>query len=103
MLADANFRESLRLQHNEFAAALEKTTKDIQQRLWEDMERIRMDYERLIHHELRLIRQRTHSAIAEPVAPAPKADFTEFDYTRFAERFRGSEEYVREGQRYYLP
>ena len=62
-----------------------------------------MDYERLIHQELRLIRQRAHTAIAEPVAPATKAGFTEFDYTRFAERFRGSEEYVREGQRYYLP
>jgi 2-polyprenyl-3-methyl-5-hydroxy-6-metoxy-1,4-benzoquinol methylase len=103
MLADANFRESLRLQHNEFAAALDKATKEIQQRLWDDMERIRMAYERLIHQELRLIRQRTHTAPAEPGPPASKADFTEFDYTRFAERFRGSEEYVREGQRYYLP
>ena len=27
----------------------------------------------------------------------------EFDYARFAERFRGSEEYVKRGQQFYLP
>ena len=26
-----------------------------------------------------------------------------FDYARFAERFRGSEEYVKAGQQFYLP
>ena len=103
--ADAGFRESLRLQHTDYVAALERSTKDIQERLWADLERIRLEYERLIHHELRLVRQ--HVTQQRPPAttsvPTASAGFTEFDYTRFAEKFRGSEEYVREGQRFYLP
>ena len=72
------------------------------------MERIRLDYERLIHAELRVIRQRAavqSSEAASPTAipqPAPAVQAT-FDYGRFAERFRGSDEYVRKGQRFYLP
>ena len=37
---------------------LERHGADIQQRLWADLERIRLEYERLIHSELRIIRQR---------------------------------------------
>jgi 2-polyprenyl-3-methyl-5-hydroxy-6-metoxy-1,4-benzoquinol methylase len=74
------------------------------------MERIRKDYDHLIHSELRLIRQRaaaspaTAAAPPQPPAqaPAPPAP-PEFDYARFAERFRGSEDYVRKGQQFYLP
>lgn len=114
---DANFHESLRLQHGEFADALERSAVEIQQRLWSDLERMRGDFERvraefehLIHDELRLIRQRA-AVIPGPAAPtpAPLAAGTEapepagFDYARFAERFRGSEEYVKTGQKVYLP
>jgi O-antigen chain-terminating methyltransferase len=103
LVADSNFRESLRLQHSEYLTALDKATKDIQQRLWDDLERIRLEYERLIHYELRLIRQRSLvTAPASPESPL-RRDFTGFDYWRFAEKFRGSEEYVSQGQRYYLP
>lgn len=103
LVADANFRESLRLQHGEYLTALDKTARDIQQRLWDDLERIRLEYERLIHYELRLIRQRSPQSTApSPEAPS-RRDFTGFDYSRFAEKFRGTTEYVREGQKYYLP
>jgi O-antigen chain-terminating methyltransferase len=103
--ADAGFRDSLRIQHADFVAALERSTKDIQDRLWGDLERIRLEYERLIHYELRLVRQQ-RPTISSSVAAAsvPGAEgFTDFDYTRFAEKFRGGEEYVRKGQRFFLP
>ncbi len=113
---DANFRESLRLQHSDFAAALERNSAEIQHRLWSDLERmrgdfdrVRADFEHLIHDELRLIRQR--AAVGPPAAapapmPLPLAAAAEpmgLDYARFAERFRGSEEYVKTGQKVYLP
>jgi hypothetical protein len=96
---DANFRESLRLQHSDFAAALERNSAEIQHRLWSDLERmrgdfdrVRADFEHLIHDELRLIRQR--AAVGPPAAapapmPLPLAAAAEpmgLDYARFAER-----------------
>jgi O-antigen chain-terminating methyltransferase len=106
--SESFFRDQIKLQHSDYAAALDRYGVDIQKRLWADMERIRKDYDHLIHSELRLIRQR--AAIAPPTAIAPDVPTaqtpqaqTEFDYARFAERFRGSEEYVKKGQQFYLP
>jgi 2-polyprenyl-3-methyl-5-hydroxy-6-metoxy-1,4-benzoquinol methylase len=103
------FRDQIKLQHADFEAALDRYGVDIQKRLWADMERIRKDYDHLIHSELRLIRQR--AANAPPTATAPPSRppqavspaQPEFDYARFAERFRGSEDYVKKGQQFYLP
>jgi len=102
-LMDASYRETARGQHADFTAALKNT--------WNDIERQRLDYERIIYTELRLIRQRM--AIREaPALSGPEPAGTPlpygpagmpFDYTRFAERFRGSEEYVKAGQQIYLP
>ncbi|HLK63879.1 MAG TPA: class I SAM-dependent methyltransferase [Bryobacteraceae bacterium] len=109
-MMDATYRDALHAQHTDFEGALGRANMDIQQRLWADLERIRLEYERLIHSELRTIRQR---AVIRPAAEAPAAPATEprreaehslpFDYGRFAERFRGSEEYVKNGQKFYLP
>ena len=107
-LMDSNYRDLIRAQHGEFTAALERTGNEIQHKLWADLERMRLDYERLIHAELRMVRQRmvTQAPEAAPVAtePAPAAlPPLPFDYARFADKFRGPEEYVRNGQRQYLP
>jgi len=105
-IAESSLQTHLQLLHSDFTGALERNSREIQARLWSDMERIRLDYERLIHAELRVIRQR--AAVnpppfpAMPVPPGPAASLS-FDYGRFAERFRGSAEYVREGQRFYVP
>jgi len=70
---------------------------------------MRKDYDRLIHSELRLIRQRLAAIPPAATAPAPTPQQSpspaqpEFDYARFAERFRGSEDYVKKGQQFYLP
>jgi O-antigen chain-terminating methyltransferase len=104
---ESSFRDRVKEQHDEFDMALERSSLDIQKRLWADMERVRSEYDRLIHTELRLIRQRAAApaSSAPSAAPVPPALPVEpgFDYARFAERFRGSEEYVRTGQQFYLP
>src|SRR4029077_18354891 len=93
-LMDANYRDALRGQHTEYLAALERSGIDIQKRLWADLERIRLEYERLIHAELRVIRQRAAVSApptaAPPPPPTPSAAQPAFDYGRFAARFRGS-------------
>jgi O-antigen chain-terminating methyltransferase len=106
---DTNYRDNLRGQHVEFMAAMERHGAEIQQRLWADLERIRLEYERVIHSELRTIRQRAMLQ-AQPPLPdgrgsvaAPKQQELGFDYGRFAERFRGTEEYVKAGQAFYEP
>ncbi|MEO7144472.1 MAG: class I SAM-dependent methyltransferase [Bryobacteraceae bacterium] len=104
-LQHANFSEAAQHQHAEFAALLEKSTLAIQQRLWDDQKNVRAEYEKLIHSELRVIRQRTAAqpaaspmpAVATAAAPAPKIDFL-----RFADRFRGSEDNVRHRARHYV-
>jgi 2-polyprenyl-3-methyl-5-hydroxy-6-metoxy-1,4-benzoquinol methylase len=107
-LMDANYRDTVHAMHTEFTAGLERSAIEIQQRIWADLERVRLEYERLIHSELRTIRQRAQiSGTGKEATPAPKP--TEagvplpFDYGRFAERFRGTEEYVKAGQQFYLP
>jgi O-antigen chain-terminating methyltransferase len=106
-LMEANLREQIRAQHNDYLGALDRSTIEIQKRLWVDLERIRGEYERLIFAELKLIRQRNQIAAAVPEAPAPppaqSVEVPHFDQARFAERFRGTEEYVKSGQKVYLP
>jgi 2-polyprenyl-3-methyl-5-hydroxy-6-metoxy-1,4-benzoquinol methylase len=99
---DSNYKETIRLQHNAFTAELAQKTDEIQKRLWVDLERIRLEYERLIFSELKTIRQR--ALLTPPSAPAtapPPPGELPFDYGRFAERFRGTEEYVKANQQLY--
>ncbi len=109
---DTGFRELMRGQHTEFMAAMERHGAEIQQRLWADLERIRLEYERQIYSELRTIRQRAvisgaGASAGQPSAapgPAPQQPpAPQFDYGRFAERFRGTEEYVKSTQAVYEP
>lgn len=97
-LMDASYRETAKGLHGDFQAALAKT--------WNDIERMRLEYERLIHTELRMMRQRMQFRREAPAAlPSESAirNPVSFDYARFAERFRGSEDYVKAGQKVYLP
>ena len=102
---EATFRDAVKAQHLNFTSAMEKSILEMQKRLWDDMELIRLDYERLIHSELRTIRQRSilHPQLAAPpVLPAPQPTLA-FDYAHFSERFRGTEDYVRGKQLIYVP
>ena len=97
---------------------LQDAIDEMQTRFWEDLKKLRTENERLIHTELRLIRQRATATLAPrgatspPPAPSPATPATEegdearpavFDYARFEERFRGDEAYVSESQNFYLP
>src|SRR5262249_9228433 len=62
--------------------------------------------ERVIHEELRLVRQRAGQLpAAAAAAPPPSSPLQppQFDYGRFTERFRGTEEYVKKNIQFYLP
>ena len=106
-LIEANHRDMVAAQHRDFEGALERANLDLQRRFWTDLERIRLEYESIIHGELRVVRQR--AGLLAPLAPAqstavPPASYTEsFDTWKFAEKFRGPEEYVRRNHEYYLP
>jgi 2-polyprenyl-3-methyl-5-hydroxy-6-metoxy-1,4-benzoquinol methylase len=92
-LMDSSFREQIKGQHSDFEAAL-----------WRNLDRIREEYESIIHQELRLIRQKVSlTRIEERVslnAPPAPADV---DWLKFADIFRGTREAVRERQRWYAP
>jgi O-antigen chain-terminating methyltransferase len=100
---EAGLRDQVKAQHSDYLRALDAATVDIQKRLWDDLEKIRREYETIIHHELRLVRQR--AAFSAPPANAPSANAAapaiDIDWLKFAEKFRGSEEYVRKNQRIY--
>jgi O-antigen chain-terminating methyltransferase len=104
---ESNFRDMVKAQHDDYLGALDRTDLAIQKKLWADMDKIRLEYDRLIHTELRLIRQRMPAppvaVVPVPVSVAPLSSGLGFDYGRFAERFRGSEAYVRANQRFYVP
>src|SRR5258708_2608066 len=69
-LMDANHRELVGAQHKAFEGALERFTIDIQKRLWADLERIRLEYERLIYSELKTIRQRAAVSVGQATPAA---------------------------------
>jgi O-antigen chain-terminating methyltransferase len=114
-LLETSLRELVKSQHAEFTALHERAAAEIQKcawedleglqrRMWSDLEHARAGFERLIHQELRLVRQRAVPQPAEaPLPPPAPAAVPKLDYAAFAERFRGSAEYVREKQRFYIP
>ena len=101
-LQEQNFRETARHQHREFSEALDRSTVDVQKRLWTDLEEVRRQYEKLIHNELKVIRQKSHAAPELIAAPAPAQTNIDIDWLRFAENFRGPEEEIRDRQRHYV-
>jgi len=100
-MMENNLRELARTQHADFEQALNRSAEDIQKKLWADLEKVRLEYENIIHHELRIVRQR--AAITAPSAAAAATPAPTLDWLQFADKFRGPEQYVRERQRMYVP
>lgn len=110
---DASFREQLRAQHANFEAALERASasiqkraaadiEELQKRFWADLDRVRLEYETIIHAELRAVRQKvSFSAPTGPVTLRAPAEFPDIDWLKFAEKFRGSETAIKERQQIY--
>ena len=101
-IQDQNYRDSMMAQHREFTAALDRAKVDVQNRLWEDLEHIRREYEKLIHNELKVARQKMTNSAAAPASASPIETPIHVDWMRFAESFRGPEEDIRDRQRHYV-
>ena len=100
---EGTFRDIAKAQHTDFEGALTRANDDIQKRLWADLDRIRTEYETIIHSELRSVRQKAFAAATLPPVPAPAAESQHpYDFLRFAERYRGPELYVRQNFENYL-
>jgi O-antigen chain-terminating methyltransferase len=106
-LMDQNYREKMDAQNADFHAELARYSEDVQKRLWVELAKVRTEYEALIHNELRVVRQklsfaRAVSEAAGTASPAPaSAGLAAIDWLRFADRFRGSEESVKQRQQIY--
>jgi O-antigen chain-terminating methyltransferase len=99
---ESNFRGIAESQHRDFEGALARANDEIQRRLWKDLDRIRTEYESLIHHELRAMRQKAFAARGSMPAPAHAEPRHPYDFLHFAHKFRGPEEYVRNNYAVYL-
>jgi 2-polyprenyl-3-methyl-5-hydroxy-6-metoxy-1,4-benzoquinol methylase/FtsZ-binding cell division protein ZapB len=101
-LMDQNYREQVREQHSNYEAALLRAVDDTHKRFWEDLDRVRTEYETIIHAELRMLRQKASlTRMVGEVAERAPADFSGVDWLKFAEKFRGSEAAIRERQQNY--
>jgi SAM-dependent methyltransferase len=105
-LMDANYREQAATQakalHADFERAVERQSEEIHRRFWGELAGVRAEYERIIHSELRLVRQRASFARAvEHVSQSVPPEFANVDWLKFAEKFRGSEDDIRARQRMY--
>ncbi len=101
-LMDANYREQVKAQHADFEGALARSAEETQLRFWKELDKVRAQYETLIHNELRLLRQKTSFArtVVEVAERAP-VEFANIDWLKFADRFRGSEADIRRRQGLY--
>lgn len=111
---EATHRELMRSQHANFEAAVERSAASVQKRFatdieelqkkfWADMEKIRLEYETIIHAELRTLRQKAslHAPPAHGSESAAPAHFQDVDWLKFAEKFRGSESAIQQRQQIY--
>ena len=97
---ESNFREIVKAQHADYLGALDRSNEGMQQRFWAEIDKLRTEYERWIHEELRVFRQRAADLANARGPSAPQAP--KMDYGWFAERFRGKESYVRQSAARYV-
>ena len=104
-LMENNFRDIVKAQHSDYLGALDRSTLDVQKRLWADLQVARAEFERLIHAELSVLRQRLAHVFQAGTVEAPAAATAgapAIDFGCFPERFRGPEEHVKSSQKFYL-
>ncbi len=105
-LQEETYREQLRARHADYERSLEKAVDEMQRRFWDELAKVRLEYESLIHAELRLVRQKALAAPAAPALPpthSPAEPALAIDWLKFAECFRGSEADVKQRCARYVP
>lgn len=86
-IVEQRFEERTVAQHKDFEGALERSNFEMQQRFWKELEKVRVEYERIIYAEIRSVRQ-----LPAAVAPAGGGDSAgqlDIDWVHFANKFRG--------------
>jgi len=92
----SDFEAAVARQHSNFEAALRTAANEIQQKLSGDIESLRAQYQTMVHHDLRLIRQRANASEPQAISAASTPGQIEIDWVLFAHKFRGTEQRVRD-------
>jgi SAM-dependent methyltransferase len=108
-LLEAGHRELVSQQHANFAQALDKRSHEMQEQVWKGLaelrqlyQELRLEHERHIRGQFQMLQVRAAKPeVASSTSPAQSP--IPIDYRRFAARFRGSEESIRERMRWYVP
>ncbi len=93
-ILEQRFEQRTADQHKDFEGALERSNFAMQERFWKELEKVRVEYERVIYAELRAMRYRPPAPAATPSA-APDGRGLDFDWVHFAQKFRGQPDKIR--------
>ena len=83
---EQRFEERIVAQHKDFEGALERSNFGMQQRFWKELEKVRVEYERIIYAEIRSVRQKPASVVGGGGGADASIDI---DWVHFANKFRG--------------
>ncbi len=97
-----DWNQKVENQHREFAGSIAEAGEEIQKRFWKEVEAAIAAHQAVIHNELRLIRQRAAITLAEAPAIQPAhVPQPQIDWMLFAQKFRGTEEAIKNSFRHY--
>lgn len=85
-ILEQRFEERTAAQHKDFEGALERSNFAMQQRFWNELEKVRVEYERIIYAEIRSVRQQPAVVMSGGGATEVPVDI---DWVHFANKFRG--------------
>ncbi len=100
-MLEQRFEERTSSQHKDFEGALDRSNSSMQQRFWKELEKVRVEYERIIYAEIRSIRQRPAPVAAAGVVAAETP--LDIDWVHFANKFRGDAPKIAAHFASYLP
>ena len=100
-ILEQRFEERSAAHHKDFEGALDRSNFSMQQRFWKELEKVRVEYERIIYAEIRSIRQRPAPIAVAGVVAAEAA--LDIDWVHFANKFRGDAPKIAAHFASYLP